>query len=71
MDNYLVRFQVLKAASMKMAVFRVVAPYRSSPTLQELAALTIEATTSETSVDFYQLTQRYNPQNSNLKLILF
>jgi hypothetical protein len=57
----LVGFEVLTAGSMKMAVFWVVAPCR---------ALMMEAeSTSETSVNFYQTTRRYNPEDSNLQVM--
>jgi hypothetical protein len=60
----LVRFQVLTAASMKTAVFWVVAPC--------LITLTMEAaSTSETSVNFYQTTWRNNPIDSHLRNIIF
>jgi hypothetical protein len=65
-----VRFQVLTAASMKMAVFWVVAPcglvgvYRR---FRSAIALMIEAaSTSETSVNFSQTTRRNNPEDSHL-----
>jgi hypothetical protein len=47
----MVRFQVLTAASMKIAVFWVLAPCRS---------------TSETSVNSHKATQRNNPEHSYL-----
>jgi hypothetical protein len=54
-----VGFEVLTAASMKMAVFWVVAP----------CSLMMEAaSTSETSVNFYQTTRRYNPEESYLQV---
>jgi hypothetical protein len=51
------RFEVLTAASIKMAVFRVV-----------VIALIIEASRiSETSINFYQTTQRNHQEDSHLK----
>jgi hypothetical protein len=45
-----------------MAVFWVVAPH------EELIALMMEAArTSETLVNFYQTTRRYNPEDSHLR----
>jgi hypothetical protein len=55
--NYKVGFEVLAAASMKMAVFWFVA----------MIALVMEAaSTSETSVNFYQTILRNNPEESHL-----
>jgi hypothetical protein len=55
-----VRFEVLTAVSTKMAVFWVVVPC-------SLVALMMEAArTSETLVNFYQTTRRYNPKDSHL-----
>jgi hypothetical protein len=52
--TYFVRLQVLTEASMKMAVSWVV-------------ALMMEAaSTCETSINFYQTTQRNNPEDSHL-----
>jgi hypothetical protein len=48
-------FEVLTAASMKVAVFWVVAP----------CSLVLAA--SETMVNFYQTTRRYNPEGSHLR----
>jgi hypothetical protein len=74
----LIGFEVLKAASMKMAVFWVVTPCRLVEVYQrlrgtyclhhqDLIALMMEATsTSETLVNFYQTTRRYNPEDSHL-----
>jgi hypothetical protein len=53
------RFQVLTAASMKMAVFWVVAPC--------ISLMMEAASTSETSVNFYQTTWRNNPEDSQLR----
>jgi hypothetical protein len=50
-----VRFQVLTAASKKMAVFWVV----------EIALMMEAVSTSETSVNFYQTTRRNNPEDSH------
>jgi hypothetical protein len=51
-----VRFEVFTAANMKMAVFWVV----------ETCSLMLEtASTSETSVSFYQTTRRNNPGDSH------
>jgi hypothetical protein len=56
-----VRFEVLVAASMKMAVFWVVVPPSSG-----LIALMMEAArTSEMSVNFYQTTWHNNPEDSH------
>jgi hypothetical protein len=57
------RFQVLMAASMEMAVFWVVAPCN----LVEVYCLMMKAaSTSETSVNFYQITWHNNPEVSHL-----
>jgi hypothetical protein len=53
--NY-VGFEVLMAVSTKMAVFWVVA----------IALMMEAARTSETLVNFYQTTWRYNPEDSHL-----
>jgi hypothetical protein len=59
-----VRYQVIVAASMKMAVFWDVAPCRlvlDSSTIRVIIALIMEAAgTTETSVNFYQTTLRNN-----------
>jgi hypothetical protein len=47
-----VRFEVLTAASVEMAVFWVVAPCRAIVLLMEVAS------TSDTSVNVYQTTRR-------------
>jgi hypothetical protein len=53
-----VGFEVLTAVSTKMAVFWVVV----------LIVLLMEAArTSETLVNFYQTTRRYNPEDSHLR----
>jgi hypothetical protein len=52
----IVGFEVLTAVSTKMAVF----------------ALMMEAaSTSETLVNFYQTTRRYNPEDSHLQILIF
>jgi hypothetical protein len=67
----LAKFQILKAASTKIAVFWDVAPCSLVDYLVEdesLIALMMEAVrTSETLVNFYQTTQRYNPEDSHLR----
>jgi hypothetical protein len=45
-----------------MAVFWVVAPCRRA-----IALMMEAAKTSETLVNFYQITRRYNPEDSNLR----
>jgi hypothetical protein len=72
--HHQVGFQVLTAASMKMAVFWVVAPCslvevyrRFRGACWVLIALMMEAaSSSETSVNFYQTTRRYNSEDSHL-----
>jgi hypothetical protein len=68
-NRELVRFQVLTAASMKMAVNWVVGPcslvevyrhFRGAYTLMMKAA-----STSETSVNFYQTARRNNPEDNH------
>jgi hypothetical protein len=65
-----VGFEVLAAASMKMAVFWVVAPCsrgRSLPMFQRcLLPPSSGPCTSETPVNFYQTTRRYNAEDSHL-----
>jgi hypothetical protein len=58
-----VRFQVLTAASMKIAVFWVVAQC----SLVEDTDVSEAAGTSETSVNFYQSTRCNNPEDSHLQ----
>jgi hypothetical protein len=59
---------------MKMAVFWVVAPcslvevYRR---FRVIALMMQAVSTSETSVNFYQTTQRYNPEDSHLQFLWF
>jgi hypothetical protein len=61
---FFVEFEVLTAVSTKITVFWVVAPC-------SLVALMMEAArTSETLVNFYQTTRRYNPESSHLRLLL-
>jgi hypothetical protein len=63
-----VRFQVLTVASMKMAVFWVVAPCNLVEVcrrFRERRALMMEASnTTETSVNLYQTTRRNKPEDS-------
>jgi hypothetical protein len=71
-----VRFQVLTAASVKMAVFSVVAPcspvvvYRRfrGACCRAIALMMKAASTFETSVNFCQTTQRNNPEYSHLQV---
>jgi hypothetical protein len=73
-----VAFKVVMVASIKMAVFRVVAlcslveVYRRCclhHTDHALIALMMKAaSTSETLVNYYQTTRRYNPEDSHLQL---
>jgi hypothetical protein len=65
--------EVLTAVSTKMAVFWVVAPCSLVDVYQRfrgpccLITLMMEAVrTSETMVNFYQTTRRYNPEDSHL-----
>jgi hypothetical protein len=54
--------------SIKMAVFWVVAPCSLVDSSARLIALMMEAArTSETLVNFYQTTRRYNPEESHLR----
>jgi hypothetical protein len=58
-SGYEVGFEVLTAVSTKMAVAIAI-------------ALVMEAArTSETLVNFYQTTRRYNPEDSHLRLWLW
>jgi hypothetical protein len=64
-----VGFEVITAVSMKMAVFCVVAPCSLSPSSWQMIALMMEAArTSETLVNFYQTTRRYNPEDSHQRI---
>jgi hypothetical protein len=70
-------FEVLTAVGKKMAVFWVVAPcslveiyrrFRGPCCDDEGIALMMEAArSSETSVNFYQTTRRYNPEDNHLR----
>jgi hypothetical protein len=59
-----VGFEVLTAVSTKMAVFWIVAP--CSLVEVRFALMMGAARTSETLVNFYQTTRRYNPEDSHL-----
>jgi hypothetical protein len=65
-----VRFQVLTAARIKMAVSWVVAKYSLIilPTFQWYLLPPSAASTSETSVNFYQTTRRNNPEDNHLRI---
>jgi hypothetical protein len=67
-----VGLEVLTAASMRMFVFWVVAPCRlveGYRCFRGICALMMEAaSTSETSVKFFQTTQRYNLEDKHLKV---
>jgi hypothetical protein len=65
---HLVEFEVLMAASKKMAVFWVVAPCSlAASIISVIITLMMEAaSTSETLVNFYQTARHYNPEDSNL-----
>jgi hypothetical protein len=79
-----VRFQVLTAASIKMAVLWVYAPcslVKFTDVSEALAASIIKAvsaeclmmegvSTSKTSVNFYQTRQRNSPEDSHLQSLL-
>jgi hypothetical protein len=66
-----VGFEVLTEACIKMAIFWVVRP--CNPTeftdVSEVLALSIISviSTSETSINFYQTTRRYSPEDGHLK----
>jgi hypothetical protein len=63
----LVEFEVFTAVSTKMAVFWVAAPCSLIEVYQRFRALMMEApSSSETLVNSYQTTQRYNPEDSDL-----
>jgi hypothetical protein len=60
------RFQFLTAASMKMAVFWVVAPtFQRFCCLHQQGMMQTEST-SKSSVNYYQSTRRNNPEDSHL-----
>jgi hypothetical protein len=62
-----VGFEVLTAVSTKMAVFWVVASCSLVEVYQRFSALIMEAArSSETLLNFYQTTRRYNPEDSHL-----
>jgi hypothetical protein len=72
-----VRFQVLTAASMKMAVFEVVVPcslvevyrrFRGTCCLHRVALITDAVSISKTSIKFYQIARRNNPEDSHLQM---
>jgi hypothetical protein len=80
--NTFVGFEVLTAVSKKMAVFWVVAPCCLVDVYQRLrghyclhhpgdelliALMMKAAKTSETLVNIYQTTRRYNPEDSHLR----
>jgi hypothetical protein len=73
--SYIAGFEVLTAVSTKMAVFWVVTLCSLVEVYQRfrgpcclLFALMMEAArTSETLVNFYQTTRRYNPEDSHLR----
>jgi hypothetical protein len=54
---------------MKMAVFWVVAPCSLVEVYQLIALMMEAARTSETLVNFYQTTRRYNLEDSHLQSI--
>jgi hypothetical protein len=71
------RFEVLRAASMKMTVFWLLASsglvevyrrfgYLQTPSSGHNAVIVAAANTSETSVNFYQTTRRSNPEDGHL-----
>jgi hypothetical protein len=62
------RFQVLTAANMKLAVFCVVTPCSLVEVYRRFIALMMKAaSTSETSVNFYHTTQCKTQKTANLK----
>jgi hypothetical protein len=72
-------FEVLTAASIKMAAFWVAAPCSLLEVVSEVLAASIiraivlmmeAARTPEALVNFYQTTRRYNPEDSLLKTCL-
>jgi hypothetical protein len=73
-----VEFAVVREASMKMAVFWVVAPCRQLEVCQRFRGTSLPpssgpiisvmmeaASISETSADIYKTTRRYNPEDSH------
>jgi hypothetical protein len=52
---------------MKMAVFWVVAPCSLVEVYQRIALMMEATRTSETLVNFYQTTRRFNPEDSHLR----
>jgi hypothetical protein len=72
-QNAELRFEVLTAASIKMAVFWVVAPcslveiYRLSEVLAASIIRAMIASTSETLVNSYQTTRRNTPEDSHFQ----
>jgi hypothetical protein len=60
-----VRVQILTAASIKMAVFWEVAPC----SLVEVYLMMEAASTSETSVNFYQATRRNIAEDSHVQFV--
>jgi hypothetical protein len=74
----IVRFQVFTAASMKMAAFWDVAPCslvevyrRFRRACYPIIALLEAASTSETSLNFYQTKWRYIPKDSQVQFEVF
>jgi hypothetical protein len=59
--------EVLTAVSTKIAVFWVVAPCSLVEVYHRFALMMDAARTSETTVNFYQTTRRYNPEDSHLR----
>jgi hypothetical protein len=66
--SMLVGFEVFTAASMKMAVFWVVAPCNLVDVYRRFRGIRPDdgGSTSETLVNFYDNTRRYNPEDSHL-----
>jgi hypothetical protein len=60
------RFQVLTAATVKMAVFWNVAPRSLA-----IALMMETESTAETLVNFYQITRRNIPEDSDLHVISY
>jgi hypothetical protein len=66
-DKHFVKTEVLTVASMKMTVFWVVATCSLASSIVRVIALMMEAaSTSVTSVNFYQTERRSNPEDSHL-----